>query len=437
MRKVYISSLSLLIFFIPLINFSQETQIGNQIWQEHNLNVCFFRNGDSIPQAKSILEWREAAKNKKPAWCYYDNDSSALETKGRLYNYYAVSDSRGIAPEGWRIPEQDDFSRLVDYYNKLIKNKALEGRALINAQNLIANLKDNFENAQNDSILITQKRIYKPTKRKVQKRSSIYPGRFSVSKIPDNVIEEIEKMEEGKVLVVNVDSRNFRLFKKVGYQSVEYASMQYLLLGKKLYPDIGKAKELADSILKVIQKKNNFDEMVTQFSTDYGSVSRGGRYRNIEHGVMVKNIEDFIFNNPVGSFKVVPTVFGLSLVEVLDKSTELRPIVLEINTKIENKSSVATHLKRQNSWDNFLMNAQSDNKFRALPCGIRSDDGAFFYGGEATIFWTQTTFDPDFAMTASLYSSIVAPTWKEENKLNFKYSTFGYGLSVRCIKVVD
>jgi uncharacterized protein (TIGR02145 family) len=94
---------------------SYEVQIGNQIWMAKNLNVDKFRNGDPIPEAKSIEEWTAAGKNGQPAWCYYNNDPSNEANFGKLYNAYAIVDPRGLAPEGWRIPKKADWEQLRDF----------------------------------------------------------------------------------------------------------------------------------------------------------------------------------------------------------------------------------------------------------------------------------------------------------------------------------
>lgn len=90
----------------------KKVKIGSQTWMTLNLNVSKFRNGESIPQAESADEWIRAAKNKKPVWCYYENDKKNGSKFGRLYNYYALTDPRGLAPEGWRIPNELDWKKL-------------------------------------------------------------------------------------------------------------------------------------------------------------------------------------------------------------------------------------------------------------------------------------------------------------------------------------
>ena len=90
----------------PVVNKISEVTIGNQTWMLENLNVETFRNGDTIPEAKTAQEWIEAFQNMKPAWCYYNNDPANGKIYGKLYNYYAITDSRRLAPTGWCIPSR-------------------------------------------------------------------------------------------------------------------------------------------------------------------------------------------------------------------------------------------------------------------------------------------------------------------------------------------
>ena len=94
---------------------SKEVTIGNQVWMSQNLNMDKFRNGDPIPEAKTDEEWEKAYKNKQPAWCYYDNDPANGAKYGKLYNWYAVNDLRGLAPVGYHIPTDEEWTVLTDY----------------------------------------------------------------------------------------------------------------------------------------------------------------------------------------------------------------------------------------------------------------------------------------------------------------------------------
>lgn len=90
-------------------------KIGEQVWMAENLNVERFRNGDLIPHAKTEEEWINASVKRIPAWCFYNNDPINSTTCGKLYNWYAVNDPRGLAPIGWRIPSEADWNLLVKY----------------------------------------------------------------------------------------------------------------------------------------------------------------------------------------------------------------------------------------------------------------------------------------------------------------------------------
>lgn len=103
---------------------AKEVVIGKQIWMTENLNVNTFRNGDTIPQAKSSKEWDDACKNSQPAWCYYNNNPDNGAIYGKLYNCFAVNDPRGMAPGGWSIPTVDDWHRMVDFLGGSDPDKA-------------------------------------------------------------------------------------------------------------------------------------------------------------------------------------------------------------------------------------------------------------------------------------------------------------------------
>lgn len=90
-------------------------RVGTQVWSNRNMNVSFFRNGDLIPQARTNEEWNRARENKQPAWCFYENDPANGVKYGKLYNWYAVNDPRGLAPVGYHIPSNAEWTILVNY----------------------------------------------------------------------------------------------------------------------------------------------------------------------------------------------------------------------------------------------------------------------------------------------------------------------------------
>jgi len=94
---------------------SNDITIGKQVWMSENLNVDKFRNGDTIPEAKTVEEWEKANEYQQPVWCYYDNDPANGAKYGKLYNWYAVNDSRGLAPAGYHIPSDAEWTILTNY----------------------------------------------------------------------------------------------------------------------------------------------------------------------------------------------------------------------------------------------------------------------------------------------------------------------------------
>jgi uncharacterized protein (TIGR02145 family) len=77
------------------------------------LSVARYRNGDIIPQVTDSTQWANLTTG---AWCWYKNDSATYAaTYGRLYNWYAVNDVRGLAPLGWHIPTDAEWNKLVKY----------------------------------------------------------------------------------------------------------------------------------------------------------------------------------------------------------------------------------------------------------------------------------------------------------------------------------
>jgi uncharacterized protein (TIGR02145 family) len=90
-------------------NSYQVIQICNSTWLKSNLTVSKYRNGDVIPQVSDPTQWASLTTG---AWCYYSNDTANGPIYGKLYNWYAITDSRGLAPIGWHVPSDLEFTTL-------------------------------------------------------------------------------------------------------------------------------------------------------------------------------------------------------------------------------------------------------------------------------------------------------------------------------------
>jgi len=86
--------------------------IGTQVWLRENLRVTHYRNGAQIPQVTNKTNWAALTSH---AWCYPENNSAFDAIYGKLYNAYAVADSRKIAPAGWHVATTNDWNKLRDF----------------------------------------------------------------------------------------------------------------------------------------------------------------------------------------------------------------------------------------------------------------------------------------------------------------------------------
>jgi hypothetical protein len=80
-----------------------------QVWMTKNLDVTTYRNGDAIPQVTDATAWANLTTG---AWCYYNNDPANGPIYGKLYNWYAVNDTRGLAPTGYHVPSDGEWTTL-------------------------------------------------------------------------------------------------------------------------------------------------------------------------------------------------------------------------------------------------------------------------------------------------------------------------------------
>lgn len=135
MKKIHLLFIIFSIFIFTFCNDDITTNpddsfvtvtIGNQVWMRRNLDLDHYRNGDSIPQVKDSLVWASITTG---AWCYNYNDPKNGKVYGKLYNWFAVNDPRGLAPAGWHIPSKAEWAILTDYLGgELVAGSKLKER---------------------------------------------------------------------------------------------------------------------------------------------------------------------------------------------------------------------------------------------------------------------------------------------------------------------
>ena len=90
-------------------NVYETVQIGGQLWMAENLTVTHYNNGDEIPNITNNSDWGVLFTG---AYCDYDNNPTNSGTYGRIYNWYTIDDDRGVCPDEWHIPSDDEFMEL-------------------------------------------------------------------------------------------------------------------------------------------------------------------------------------------------------------------------------------------------------------------------------------------------------------------------------------
>ena len=107
-------------------NVYTSVTIGTQEWMTENLRTTKYSDGTSIPNVTDDAEWGNLSTG---AWSHYDNDSQYEATYGKLYNWYAASNSRNVCPTGWHVPTDSEWTVLEDYLGANEHN-GVEGKAL-------------------------------------------------------------------------------------------------------------------------------------------------------------------------------------------------------------------------------------------------------------------------------------------------------------------
>ncbi len=93
-------------------NVYHTVKIGDQWWTVENLTTTHYRNGNPISNIKDQSTWSSLMTG---ALCSYDNNTDFVPVYGRLYNWFAVTDSRKLAPAGWHVPTDAEWQTLINY----------------------------------------------------------------------------------------------------------------------------------------------------------------------------------------------------------------------------------------------------------------------------------------------------------------------------------
>jgi uncharacterized protein (TIGR02145 family) len=105
-------------------NVYQTVRIGSQVWMKENLKVSKYRNGSAITTNFTDFEWQNATTG---SFAIYGNLAANNTTYGKLYNWYAVADSRGLCPTGWHVPTDSEWYILENYIDPTVNDPIATG----------------------------------------------------------------------------------------------------------------------------------------------------------------------------------------------------------------------------------------------------------------------------------------------------------------------
>ena len=265
---------------------------------------------------------------------FSDDDLKAYFDAHKNDKKYEIKDEQAIVDfvEFPVVATQDDVDDAVE---SLQKTKASFSKAVNNL---------GFMYNKSDEAFYTDTVVFKIGDDKLTLEAGSYT-------YPNVAYEAIQTADSGAVVgpFTALNSKNERIsfIAKVGsFDSngdVDQAWVRHILISNTGRTDDA-AKEIADSVVTVINANNNFTEMVTAVSEDPGSVSTGGEYKWFPKGRMVESFEDASFNGEKGKLQVVKTTYGYHIVEVIDrrvaKARVLLPVVKSIKPSIATKQAV-------------------------------------------------------------------------------------------------
>lgn len=131
MKKIGITSLALVVSLSISAQLKDMDKneykivaIGEQEWMAENLSTTKFTDKEKIPLAQNENEWEAYCDKKQPCYSYY-NFNEENKKLGLVYNFYAAHSDK-LAPEGWHVPDTDDWTTLVFEVGAFDKETAMK-----------------------------------------------------------------------------------------------------------------------------------------------------------------------------------------------------------------------------------------------------------------------------------------------------------------------
>jgi len=224
---------------------------------------------------------------------------------------------------------KQDASRKLEYVIFDIKPTQADFDEVKNQMMKLADEWKDIKNRKEDSLLVVRE----------SDTRSFDTTHYGKGKLPVQIDSLAQSAERGTMLPLYMENNQYKLSKVMDYETTpDSVKARHILIKVTEKDSLAKvkAKILIDSILSVIKKKKNFDEMAKKFSDDGGSKEKGGDLGWFQTGAMVPEFQNACFNGKKGDMPIALSKFGYHLIEILDQSARTRKTqVATIEMKIE------------------------------------------------------------------------------------------------------
>jgi len=220
-----------------------------------------------------------------------------------------------------------------------------------------------FIRSANDSIYVLANSDNKFFNRSMPYSVATFEG--APNTYPQSVDAQMQNANVGDVVGPYANGDAVEMSKVLGFQNEKQSWVRHILISAQDDAGFQRAQAKADSLIAVINAKNNFVEMVEKFSEDPGSISNGGEYKWFPEGQMVPEFNDYSFNAPLNKLGAVRTTYGIHIVEVLGRRDARKPY-LAVITKNVNPSEETIFNAEMEARDLWSVLEDNKNDFDSL-----------------------------------------------------------------------
>lgn len=231
------------------------------------------------------------------------------------------------------------------------------------AMESMQSLRAAFTNAENDSTFVLTNSDNKFFNRSMPYSVASFDG--APNSYPQSVDQTMQNASIGDVVGPYINGDVIEMSKVLGFQTEKQSWVRHILISAQDEASFERAQKRADSLIRVINTRNNFVEMVEKFSEDPGSVQNGGEYKWFPEGQMVPEFNDYSFNAPLNKLGAVRTTYGIHIVEVLGRRDARKPY-LAVITRNVNPSEETIFNREMEARDLWSMLEENPNSFDSI-----------------------------------------------------------------------